>query len=112
MGPPQWRNYSIAILSGGGLVVDWDLKTSLDGLFAAGAQIFASGDHAYAAATGRYAGRKAADYVSGMGEQEADRRQIDMEKARVYAPVQRKNGIHWKELNAGVCRVMQDYCGL
>ncbi|MFC1920206.1 FAD-dependent oxidoreductase [Chloroflexota bacterium] len=106
VGPPQWRE-----ASGGGVVVDWDLKTSLDGLFAAGAQMFAAGDHAYAASTGRYAGRKAADYVSKAGEPDIERSQVDTEKARVYAPVQRKNGINWKELNAGVCRVMQDYCG-
>ncbi|MFC2014966.1 FAD-dependent oxidoreductase [Chloroflexota bacterium] len=111
IGPSQWRNYAIATLSGGGPIVDWDLKTSLDGLFAAGSQIFASGDHAYAAATGRYAGRRASDYVANAPEPDADRRQIEAEKARVYAPLQRKDGIHWKELNAGVCRVMQDYCG-
>jgi succinate dehydrogenase/fumarate reductase flavoprotein subunit len=40
-----------------------------------------------------------------------DRRQVEAEKARVYAPLQRKHGMDWKELNAGVCKVMQDYCG-
>ena len=106
LGMPKWRD-----ATGGGLVVDWDLKTSLDGLYAAGSQIFAPGDHAYAASTGRYAGRRAADYVVGVGEPLVDRRQVEVEKKRVYAPVERKNGMDWKELNAGVCRVMQDYCG-
>jgi succinate dehydrogenase/fumarate reductase flavoprotein subunit len=92
-------------------VVDWDLMTSLDGLFAAGGQVFFNGDHAYAAATGRYAGRRAADYAAGRADSEVDRRQIDAEKARAYAPVRRQNGIDWKELNAGVCKIMQDYCG-
>lgn len=103
---PKWRD-----APGGGLVVNWDLMTSLEGLYAAGSQIFAPGDHAYAATTGGYAGRKAADYVEGVDEPEIDRRQVEVEKARIYAPVQRKNGMDWKELNAGVCRVMQDYCG-
>ena len=107
MGPPQWRDYA----DGGGLVVDWDLRTSLEGLYTAGGQIFASGDHAYAACTGRYAGRKAAEYAAGVSISEIDRRQIEAEKARIYAPVKRKNGMDWKELNAGVCRIMQDYCG-
>ena len=107
LGPPQWRDYA----DGGGLVVDWDLKTSLDGLYCAGGQIFASGDHAYAATTGRYAGRKAADYALGTSELPIDGRQVEVEKTRLYAPLQRKNGMDWKELNAGVCRVMQDYCG-
>ena len=40
-----------------------------------------------------------------------DRRQVEEEKARVYAPVMRKDGISWKELRAGLCRIMQDYCG-
>jgi succinate dehydrogenase/fumarate reductase flavoprotein subunit len=111
IGLPAWRSYSIGTQSGGGLVVDWDLKTSLDGLFAAGSQIFATGDHAYAAATGRYAGRKAAASVKGASEPQVDRLQVEAEKARVYAPVKRKSGVEWKELNAGVCKVMQDYCG-
>ncbi len=44
----------------GGILVDWNLKSSLDGLFVAGMTMFSSEDHSYCAATGRYAGRKAA----------------------------------------------------
>lgn len=95
----------------GGVVVDWDLKTGLEGLYAAGDQIAASKGHAVAAVTGRYAGRKAADYSLKAREPVIDRKQVDREKARVYAPVKRKNGIGWKELQAGICRIMQDYCG-
>jgi len=41
-----------------------------------------------------------------------NRKQIETEKARVYAPLkQGTGGIGWKELNAGICRIMQDYCG-
>jgi succinate dehydrogenase/fumarate reductase flavoprotein subunit len=30
----------------------------------------------------------------------------------VYAPLERRDrSIGWKELNAGICRIMQDYCG-
>ena len=36
---------------------------------------------------------------------------IENEKERVYAPVRRKRGIGWKELKAGLARIMQDYCG-
>ncbi len=111
VGLPTYRGYGLGTASGGGLVVDWDLKTSLDSLFAAGGQTFATGDHAYAAASGRYAGRKAAAYAAGAEDEAIDRRQVDAEKARLYAPLQRKNGMDWKELNAGACRIMQDYCG-
>ena len=45
------------------------------------------------------------------GEPVIDRKQIEEEKARVYAPAKRKGDIGWKELQAGICRIMQDYCG-
>jgi succinate dehydrogenase/fumarate reductase flavoprotein subunit len=107
IGLPQWRDSADC----GGLVVDWNLRTSLEGLYTAGGTIFASGDHAYAASTGRYAGRKAAEYATGARPGNPNQRQIELEKQRIYAPVQRESGMDWKELNAGICRVMQDYCG-
>ena len=96
---------------GGGLMVDWDLKTTLDGLYAAGTTMFSPGDHSYAAATGRYAGRKAAAYAKGAEAGKVCREQIDREKERVLAPTQRDGGIEWKELHNGLCRVMQYYAG-
>ena len=104
---PQWRDSF-----GGGLMVDWDLRTNLEGLYSAGRSTYGSVDHAAAATTGRYAGRKAAAYAVTASEPAVERSQVDGEKARVYAPLERKRrGIGWKELNAGICRVMQDYCG-
>jgi succinate dehydrogenase/fumarate reductase flavoprotein subunit len=94
----------------GGPTVDWDLKTSLDGLYVAGGQMFAAGDHSYAASTGRYAGRKAAAYAKGMGEGKVSRDQITLEKARIYAPINRHDGVDWKELHAGIARAMQYFC--
>jgi succinate dehydrogenase/fumarate reductase flavoprotein subunit len=94
----------------GGVVVDWDLKTTLEGLYAAGEQMFAPAAHGYAAATGRYAGRKAAAYVSQASRPAISREQIMREKARVYAPTKRKEGIEWKELHAGMARMMQYFC--
>ncbi|MGD9158122.1 MAG: FAD-binding protein, partial [Desulfobacteraceae bacterium] len=101
----QWRT-----ARGGGLVVDWNLKTTLDGLYAAGEQLFSFGDHSFAATTGRYAGRKAADYATQVNESKICREQVDLEKERVYAPVKRTSGIEWKELNAGIARTMQYFC--
>ncbi len=103
--PPQWRD-----ASGGGLMVDWNLKTSLDGLYAAGTQIFSARDHSFAAATGRYAGRKAADYARQTNNPSISRDQVDQEKNRVYAPLKRTEGIEWKELHAGIARAMQYFC--
>jgi succinate dehydrogenase/fumarate reductase flavoprotein subunit len=106
MGMPvrQWRS------GGGGLVVDWDMKTTLEGLYVAGTQ-GAGGNHSMAATTGRFAGRKAAEYARTAAEPVVATQQVASEKARVYAPVQRKDGMGWKETKAGLCRIMQDYCG-
>ena len=106
-GSPQWKE---TMMGGGGLVVDWNLKTSLDGLYAAGMQTFSPQDHSYAASTGRYAGRKAAAYAKEVGEPKISRDQIEIEKARVYAPIKRTHGIEWKEVHAGIAKVMQYYC--
>jgi succinate dehydrogenase/fumarate reductase flavoprotein subunit len=108
-GPRQWREGAFG--GGGGIVFDWDLKSNLEGLYVAGSQQYSGGTHAHAAATGRYAGRKAAGYTKNAKLGQIDRKQVAAEKARVYAPVMRKDGIGWKELRAGLCRVMQDYCG-
>ena len=92
---------------GGGIVTDWNLKSSVDGLYAAGTAMFSPGDHSYAASTGRYAGRKAAAYAKATEAGEICRAQVDKEKERVLAPTKRSDGIEWKELNNGLCRVMQ-----
>ena len=99
---PQWRS-----AGSGGLVVDWDLKTTVEGLYAAGSTMFAPEDHSYCAATGRYAGRKAAAYAREVGGLPVHRDQIEREKSRIYAPVGRDNGIEWKELHVGLTRAMQ-----
>jgi succinate dehydrogenase/fumarate reductase flavoprotein subunit len=71
--------------------------------------MFAPEDHSHAAATGRYAGRKAAAFAKEIGESKISRDQIEKEKARVYAPIKRSSGLEWKELHAGIARVMQYY---
>jgi succinate dehydrogenase/fumarate reductase flavoprotein subunit len=103
--PLQWRQVSRS-----GLMVDWDLKSSLDGLYAAGAQMFSPGDHSFAAATGRYAGRKSVDYTRQVSQGKVSSEQVAKEKVRVYAPVKRSEGVDWKELHAGITRVMQYFC--
>lgn len=110
---PHWRQWST-----GGLLVDWDLRTSLEGLYAAGGAIFGGGAHSSAAASGRYAGRQAAAAARAAAraaaEPQVDAAQVAREKARLYAPLEQAEdprSIGWKELNAGICRVMQDYCG-
>lgn len=104
---PYWRQWG-----SGGVIVDWDLRTNLEGLYAAGGAIYGAGAHSSAAASGRYAGRNAAAYALAAPEARIDSEQVRREKARVYAPLQKQQrSIGWKELNAGIARVMQTYCG-
>lgn len=105
----QFRN-----VRGSGILVDWDLKTTLDGLFAAGTSMFFACDHTahgLCASSGRYAGRKAAAYVKNAEARELCREQIDKEKERVLAPTTRDSGIEWKELHFALNRIMQYYVG-
>jgi len=91
-------------------MVDWDLRSNLEGLYIAGEGMFAPGDHSFAAATGRYAGRKAADFSRQIDTPDISKKQVAGEKTRVYAPVKITEGIDWKELHAGICRAMQFFC--
>ncbi|MBI3376564.1 MAG: FAD-dependent oxidoreductase [Betaproteobacteria bacterium] len=106
---PQERTFGEQGICGG-MLVDWDLMSNLPGLFGAGNLVFGGGDHSHAAATGRYAGARAALYARRSGAVEISREQIEQEKKRVYAPLASSTtGPDWKELNAAVARVMQNY---
>jgi len=95
----------------GGLLTDWNLQTSLEGLYAAGDQLFASNYHHHAAATGRYAGIKAGAEAIKRREPKIHRKQVEKEKNRIYSFTKRKDRINWKEFNAASSRIMQNYCG-
>ncbi|MFX1391589.1 MAG: FAD-dependent oxidoreductase [Promethearchaeota archaeon] len=95
----------------GGILNDWELKTNLEGLYAAGDQLFAADCNGHAAATGFYAGRHATDYTVKCSEPILDHHQIKAEKNRIYTIVNRSNGIGWKEFNMHIARIMQNYCG-
>ena len=95
----------------GGIMHDWDLKTNIDGIYAAGDQLFASDCAGHACATGHYAGRKAADYAASVELQDIDTCDVDAERERLYAPMYRSEGVTWKELNQAIAKAMQNYCG-
>lgn len=107
--PPGYRGWLCG--PNGGIIPDWDLRSNLEGLYGAGRSLLAGEDCSNAATTGKYAGRKAAEYAVKAKEPTVERRQVEDEKKRVYAPVRRTEGMEWKELNSGVARIMQDYCG-
>ncbi len=95
----------------GGVFHDWNLKTNIDGIYAAGDQLFASDCAGFACATGYYAGRKAAACADAMELAEIDPAQVEEEVARLYAPMYRQDGVGWKELNMAISKAMQNYCG-
>ncbi len=95
----------------GGLVNDWTLKTNLDGLYAAGDQLFASNCHGHAAATGHYAGRHAATYAKGASHAAVDDQQAGAERDRIHSLVNGFGGVGWKEVNATIACIMQEHCG-
>ena len=95
----------------GGVLNDWDMKTNIDGIYAAGDQLFASDCAGFACCTGHYAGRKAAEYVEQVGLEDYDPEDVKREKERLYAPLFREEGMDWRELNMAIAKAMQNYCG-
>lgn len=95
----------------GGILHDWDLKTNLDGIYAAGDQLYASDCAGFACATGYYAGRKAADAAEAAKLLPYDADEARRERERLLAPLYVRDGMDWKELNKAICKAMQNYCG-
>ncbi len=95
----------------GGVFHDWDLQTNIEGIFAAGDQLYSADCAGFAAATGYYAGRKAAKAANGRSIVAPDEDDIRKEKKRLYAPLYVEDGINWRELNKAICKAMQNYCG-
>lgn len=95
----------------GGIMHDWDLKTNIDGIYAAGDQLYASDCCGFAAATGYYAGRKAAEYAKTAELLPVDEVAVEEEVKRLYAPLYVEQGMDWRELNMAISKAMQNYCG-
>lgn len=95
----------------GGIIHDWDLKTNIDGLYAAGDQLFASDCCGFAASTGYYAGRKAAAAAQKTDFGQIADTDVAKEKERLYAPLYVQDGMDWRELNMAISKAMQNYCG-
>lgn len=100
-----------AFINYGGLMVDWDTKTSLDGLYAIGNNVAGVEGASTAAALGRYCGRVVSEKIKDEICPPVDEAQVEREMARVYRFLKNDTGYGWKEVQIGLCRVMQDYCG-
>lgn len=97
----------------GGFFNDWNLQTNLEGLFVAGDALFSSNCYGHAAATGHYAGRHAAEFAKKVGYIDLCEEQVKNARERIYLPLKNdsKSSMHWKELNQGIAKIMQNYCG-
>lgn len=97
----------------GGFMNDWRLMSNIPGLFISGDALFSSNCFGHAACTGSYAGRHAARWARGRDYTEPHKPQVQSERERVYAPLERdyRSGYSWKELNHAVSKAMQNYCG-
>lgn len=95
----------------GGVLADWESKTTLEGLFAVGNETAGNDSAMGATGCGRYCGRNAAKYAKGLDLLSPDEGQVASEKNRIYAPIDNEEGYGWKEVQIGLCRVMQDYLG-
>lgn len=94
-----------------GVVVDTEGRTCLKGLFAAGDVM---GGAPYGNATGAFvigarAGKAAAKCSLKAAEPRIDESQVESEKERVYAPLKRKEGVTWQELQLAMQNIMTYY---
>ena len=108
-----WRSESFGMQAQP--AVDWNLMTTVPGLFAAGANSGLEGS-SYACASGLYAGNRAAEYAAGKTPGIISEQQVIEQVRQNYAPVRRwetggdSDFITWKELWSGSTRVMQQCC--
>ena len=97
---------------GGGVVVDWKHRTSLESLYAIGNNAAGSEGASGAASNGRYCGRNLAAYIKEAELAPLCEEQIAKERTRIYKPLENTDGkIGWKEVQLGSCRLMQQYLG-
>ena len=95
-----------------GIVIDQKGKTTLDGLFAAGACTVPSFAISGALATGYSVGVDAAKSSLKISEWERhSEREIQEEIHSIYAPLHRKEGTNYKEFENKLRQIMGDYVG-
>lgn len=107
---PTWRT---EYRNQGEVACDWDLMTSVEGLYTAGATSGLEGS-GFACSSGFYAGARAAEYAAGHGYAGLLKEDVLRERERVYRPLSipesHERSVSWKELWVGSARVMQQCC--
>ena len=96
--------------SASGVWVDERARTTVAGLYAAGDLACVPHNYMLGAFTyGKFAGEDAADYCAGVALPEVDRAQIEGEKRRVYAPLEREDGLPPGQVEYKLRRMVNDY---
>jgi succinate dehydrogenase/fumarate reductase flavoprotein subunit len=100
-------------LARGGIEIDEHAQASLAGLYASGNICGnASGGVTCAAVFGAIAGEQAAAYAGETPFVPVDDHPLIPERQALYQSLlERQDGAHWKEVNATLAQIMQDYLG-
>ncbi|RZI85974.1 MAG: fumarate reductase/succinate dehydrogenase flavoprotein subunit [Rubrivivax sp.] len=96
--------------SASGVHVNERAETTVKGLYAAGDMAAVPHNYMLGAFTyGWFAGHNAADYIAGRGFAPLDAGQIERERARVYAPLNRDHGLPPLQVEYKLRRMVNDY---
>ncbi|MBB3258194.1 succinate dehydrogenase/fumarate reductase flavoprotein subunit [Paraburkholderia bannensis] len=96
--------------SASGVYVDARARTTVPGLYAAGDMAAVPHNYMLGAFTyGWFAGHDAADYVAGREHAPLDQSQVDAERARIYAPLARADGLAPSQVEYKLRRMVNDY---
>ncbi|MBD2839424.1 fumarate reductase/succinate dehydrogenase flavoprotein subunit [Pseudomonas sp. JM0905a] len=96
--------------SASGVWVNERAETSVKGLYAAGDMAAVPHNYMLGAFTyGWFAGVNAADYVAGRDFAEVDANQVERERARVFAPLEREHGLPPAQVEYKLRRMVNDY---
>lgn len=100
-------------LARGGIEIDSKARGSIPGLYASGNIVGnASGGITCAAVFGAIAGENAAEYARETPFVKVEDHPLISERRQCYEKfLSRENGAHWKEANAALAQIMQDYLG-
>jgi succinate dehydrogenase/fumarate reductase flavoprotein subunit len=96
--------------SASGVYVNERAETTVGGLYAAGDMAAVPHNYMLGAFTyGWFAGQSAAAFVAGREHAPVDQEQIDAERARVYAPLEREHGLAPAQVEYKLRRMVNDY---
>ncbi|MBO3274352.1 fumarate reductase/succinate dehydrogenase flavoprotein subunit [Pseudomonas schmalbachii] len=96
--------------SASGVWVNERAETSVQGLYAAGDMAAVPHNYMLGAFTyGWFAGVNAVAYIAGRDFTEVDAQQVEREKARVYAPLNREHGLPPAQVEYKLRRMVNDY---